>query len=80
MQNFADITRAFLKHDAAVQVRDAAALENVLGELLADAGRRAALGRAAAEVVAKNLGAIERTVEIILPHLERRGIFVSQKK
>jgi 3-deoxy-D-manno-octulosonic-acid transferase len=80
MQNFADITRAFLTHDAAVQVRDAAALENVLGELLADAGRRAALGRAAAEVVAKNLGAIERTVEIILPHLERRGIFVSQKK
>jgi 3-deoxy-D-manno-octulosonic-acid transferase len=80
MQNFADITRAFLKKNAAVQVNSPDELERVLGELLADARRRAALGRAALEVVAENLGAVERTVEMILPHLERRGIWVEKKK
>jgi len=80
MQNFADITRAFLARNAAVQVPDAAELERVLGELLADAGRRAALGRAAQEVVAENLGAVERTVAMILPHLESRGLWLDPKK
>jgi 3-deoxy-D-manno-octulosonic-acid transferase len=79
MQNFADITRAFLKKAAAVQVQNPEELERVLGELLADAERRAALGRAASAVVAENLGAVERTVAMIVPHLERRGIFVSKK-
>ena len=80
MQNFADITRAFLAHHAAVQVQGAAELERVLGELLADAGRREALGRAALEVVAENLGAVERTVAMILPHLESRGLWLDPKK
>jgi len=80
MQNFADTTRAFLQKNAAVQVKNAEELERVLGELLADTERRAALGRAALEVVAENLGAVERTVEMILPHLMRRGIFVERKK
>jgi 3-deoxy-D-manno-octulosonic-acid transferase len=80
MQNFTDITRAFLQRNAAVQVANPEELERVLGELLADAARRAALGRAALEVVAENLGAVERTVAMILPHLESRGIFVQKKK
>lgn len=80
MQNFTDITRAFLHKNAAVQVNGPEELERVLGELLADAARRAALGRAALEVVAENLGAVERTVAMILPHLESRGIFVQKKK
>jgi 3-deoxy-D-manno-octulosonic-acid transferase len=80
MQNFADITRTFLNKNAAVQVRDAEELERVIGELLADAERRAVLGRAALEVVAENLGAVGRTVEMILPHLEGRGILVEKKK
>jgi 3-deoxy-D-manno-octulosonic-acid transferase len=80
MQNFADIARNFLQRDAAVQVKDAGELERVLGELLANPARRAELGRHALEVVAENLGAVERTVEMILPHLERRGIFVAPKK
>jgi len=79
MQNFTDITRAFLKKDAAVQVKSPEDLERVLGELLANTERRAALGRAALEVVAENLGAIDRTVEMILPHLERQGILVTKK-
>jgi 3-deoxy-D-manno-octulosonic-acid transferase len=80
MQNFADITRAFLRKNAAVQVKNPEELERALGELLGDAERRAALGRAALEIVAENLGAVERTVEMIVPHLARRGIFVEKKK
>lgn len=80
MQNFTDITRAFLRRNAAVQVKSPETLEIAVGELLADDGRRVALGRAALEVVAENLGAVERTVEMILPQLDRRGIFVHEKK
>jgi 3-deoxy-D-manno-octulosonic-acid transferase len=80
MQNFADITRAFLAKNAAVQVKNPEELERVMGDLLGDESRRAALGRAALGVVAENLGAVERTVEMIFPHLERRGIFVEKKK
>ena len=80
MQNFADITRSFLKKDAAVQVKDPHELERVLGELLANPARRSELGRHALEVVAENLGAVERTVEMILPHLKRNGIFIAREK
>ena len=80
MQNFADITRSFLKKDAAVQVKTPEELERVLGELLADAPRCAALGRHALEVVGENLGAVERTVEMILPPLAARSIYISPKK
>ena len=80
MQTFADITRAFLKKSAAVQVNNPEELERVLGELLANAARRTTLGRAALELVAENLGAVERTVEMVLPHLERQGILVAKKK
>ncbi len=79
MQNFTDITRAFLAKNAAVQVKTPEELERIIGELLADDARRAALGRAALAVVAENLGAVERTVEMILPHLKQRGIFVREK-
>jgi len=63
-----------------VSVQNAEELERVLGELLADSARRAALGRAAQEVVTENLGAVERTVAMILPELQRRGIYVKIKK
>jgi 3-deoxy-D-manno-octulosonic-acid transferase len=76
MQNFTDITRAFLERSAAVQVKNPEALERTVAELLADDARRTALGHAALTVVAENLGAVERTVEMILPHLERKGILV----
>jgi 3-deoxy-D-manno-octulosonic-acid transferase len=80
MENFADITRSFLKKDAAVQVKKPEELERVLAELLANPARRAELGRHALEVVAENLGAVERTVEMIVPHLASRGIYVVPKK
>lgn len=79
MQNFADITRSFLRQHAAVQVPNPDELEKTLTELLGDAGLRTALGQAALAVVAENLGAVERTVAMIVPQLERRGIFVEKK-
>ena len=80
MQNFADITRSFLKKNAAVQVQNPEELERALAELLANPTRRAELGRHALEVVAENLGAVERTVEMILPQLARRNIYIVPKK
>jgi 3-deoxy-D-manno-octulosonic-acid transferase len=80
MQNFADVSRSFLAQNAAVQARNTEQLENVLRELLADGAQRAELGRNALKVVRENLGAIDRTVEMILEHLEPRGIFIAPKK
>jgi len=79
MQNFADVVGSFLAQDAAVQVGDAAELEAVLEGLLADAGRREQLGRNARKVVEENLGALERTVDLIVQHLGRRDIFVARE-
>ena len=69
MQNFPQIAPEFVKRNAAVQVRDAAELERLLGELLTDSARREALGRNALQVVRENQGSIERTVEMILEQL-----------
>jgi len=69
MQNFADIARNFLDQQGAEQARDAAELEKILAGLLDDPDRRARLGRNALRVVQENLGAIDRTVEMIIGHL-----------
>ena len=69
MQNFAAIAAAFVAHHGAAQVRDAAELEKVVAELLADAPRRAELGRNALQVVRENQGAVERTADLIVKRL-----------
>jgi 3-deoxy-D-manno-octulosonic-acid transferase len=79
MQNFTDIVRLLLENGGAVQVDGPAALEQVFSQLLADRARRLELGRRARAVVNENLGAVERTVEMVLPHLARNGIFVAPK-
>jgi 3-deoxy-D-manno-octulosonic-acid transferase len=80
MQNFAEVVSDFLAAGGAVQVRDAAELEAVVGELLADDARREQLGREALAVVRKNLGAIERTVEMIVRHLEGGELYVAPRQ
>ena len=77
MQNFAEIARNFVTENGAVQAGDPDALEKAIGELLADATGRAELGRNAQRVVRENLGAIDRTVEMILEKLEPGEIFIS---
>jgi 3-deoxy-D-manno-octulosonic-acid transferase len=71
---------SFLKGGGAVQVRDAAELEKAFAELLASESRRQELGENAARVVRKNLGAIERTVEMILSHLEGGELYIAPGK
>jgi 3-deoxy-D-manno-octulosonic-acid transferase len=70
MQNFTSIVRAFLAATAVVQVRDAGELENTVAELLSDDRRRAELGARALGVVQRNLGATERTAELISERLK----------
>jgi 3-deoxy-D-manno-octulosonic-acid transferase len=69
MQNFKAVVSAFLAENAVLQAPDAAALEQTISELLADEGRRTELGRRALDVVKKNRGATERTVQLISEHL-----------
>jgi 3-deoxy-D-manno-octulosonic-acid transferase len=76
MQNFADAVRSFVAQDAAVQVRDAAELESALARLLSDAARREQLGRNAVKVVRENLGAIDRTVDMIVERLRQKEFYV----
>ena len=77
MGNFRDVVRIFLARDAAVQVRDAADLEQTLAALLADPARRARLGLAASEVVRENRGAVARTVDMMVEPLRARGLYVA---
>jgi 3-deoxy-D-manno-octulosonic-acid transferase len=73
MQNFADAVRGLLATDGAVQVRDAVELEKVIGELLASPARCAQLGENAQKYVQGNLGAIDRTVEMIVKTISAKG-------
>jgi len=77
MQNFEEIARGFLAKDGAVQARDAAELEKVLADLLASEPRRAELGRNALKVVHDNLGAIDRTVDMIVRHLDNGELYIA---
>ena len=79
MQNFSEVVRSFLTKGGAVQVSNASELEQALGELLADEGRRERLGQNALEVVRENQGAIERTVDMIVQHLDSRELYIAPK-
>jgi 3-deoxy-D-manno-octulosonic-acid transferase len=80
MQNFAEVARNLVQQNGAVQVRDAAELGKALGDLLADEARREHLGRNALKVVHENLGAIERTVDMIVERLAASDLYVVPKK
>ncbi len=79
MENFPDIVRAFLSRDGAIQVRDAAELEKVVADLLANPARCEQLGRNALKVVQENLGAVDRTVDMIIEHLPEGVYSVTPK-
>ena len=80
MQNFAEIVNCLLAQKGALQVRNAAELEAALAQLLADADLRAELGRNALKVVKENLGAIDRTADMIVEHLDKSGEFYVTKR
>jgi 3-deoxy-D-manno-octulosonic-acid transferase len=76
MQNFPEVVRSFLAQDAAVQVKNEAELENTLAELLSDKSRRERLGQNARKVVRENLGAINRTVDMIVQNLHDQELYI----
>ncbi|MBF0122315.1 MAG: 3-deoxy-D-manno-octulosonic acid transferase [Candidatus Omnitrophica bacterium] len=65
MQNFRDVTRAFITDGAVRQVEDAKALHEAVAELLEKPALREDLGRKASVVVGKNCGATERTLDCV---------------
>ena len=80
MQNFAEVAGNFVSHGGARQVNNSAELEQALEELLANESLRDQMGRKALEVVHENLGAIERTVDMIVSHLEGGQLYIAPKK
>jgi 3-deoxy-D-manno-octulosonic-acid transferase len=80
MQNFAEISQRFVDNHGAIRVRDASELETELNALLTDAERREQLGRNALKVVRENLGGVERTVDMILDHLDGDVFYVAREQ
>jgi 3-deoxy-D-manno-octulosonic-acid transferase len=74
MQNFAAISQLLVERRGAVQVRDAGELEQAFARILSDGDHARALGENAVAVIQENLGAIERTVEMILAGLPERHV------
>ena len=68
MQNFRAITRTFLEYQAALQVQDKNSLEEALLELLNNDRKRIELGTKARQVVNQNIGAVDRTLEMLTTH------------
>ncbi len=77
MQNFADIAAQFVAQGGACQVKNGEELEQAFALLLGDEGRRTELGRNALAVVQQNQGAILRTVDMILSHLDGSELFIA---
>jgi 3-deoxy-D-manno-octulosonic-acid transferase len=71
--NFRDPVERLLAAKAAIVVRDAAEMEQVIARLLADADECAQLGKAAARLVRAQQGATERTLKILDDFLPARS-------
>lgn len=80
MQNFPDIAKSFIAVGGAIQVQTPEELEKVIGDLLADENQRIQLGQNAQAIVRENLGALNRTVEMILKQLPGRGVYIAPIK
>jgi 3-deoxy-D-manno-octulosonic-acid transferase len=65
MENFREISEAFVSAGAAVRLDDEGQLETVLLDLLGDPVRRARLGAAARALVEANRGAKDKTMAVI---------------
>jgi 3-deoxy-D-manno-octulosonic-acid transferase len=63
--NFKDAAKRLVEVGGAVMVKDAAQLEADLAKLVADADRRAQMGEAARELVRRQQGATQRTLDVL---------------
>lgn len=73
MENFRQMAAEFLAAGAAMQVASAEELGRAWSELAADDARRARMGEAARQLVARNRGATARVAERIAAVLDGRG-------
>ncbi len=71
--NFRDVVSLLVSHNAAVVVRNAAELETFVRRCLADAEYARALGARAQELVQRQIGASDRTVELLAWLVQRPG-------
>ena len=69
MQNFEVIAKALVDRQGALQVDSPKALEQALNLILSDPDKAKQLGQNARTVVRENLGAIERTIDMIEKHI-----------
>ena len=79
MQNFEAIAKAFVERRGAIQVKDAAELEGAVSLLLSDRDQATALGLNAIKVVRDNLGAIDKTVDMIVEMLDGTDVYIAPK-
>ena len=56
---------------------DARELEKVFAGLLGNEARRREFGERAAQVVRENMGAIDRTVDMIVSHLDTGELYIA---
>ena len=80
MQNSEDVARIFLAQRAVIQVPDATELKKVFAELLGNESLRRELGERAAKEVRENMGAVDRTVELIVRHLDTGEHYIAPGK
>lgn len=68
--NFAEVTRQFIDHGAAVEVADKSALADKVIELLGDPQQRALMGEAGLDLIVRNQGASKRLINLINRHIQ----------
>lgn len=73
MQNFLAVSRSFVNQGGAVQVKDSADLQGAILTLLTDEVSRNRLGENALRVIKANLGAVDRTAEMIVSCLRQES-------
>jgi len=73
MENFKEISNAFLESDAALQVHSGEELPETIAKLLQDPATRETLGGKARQVIEDNQGAVGRTLEIVERYLRAEG-------
>lgn len=69
MQNFREISRLLLEVGAGLQVSDELELGRALQQLLADQSLRSEMGQAGRTLIEQNVGATDRTLEVLARHL-----------
>lgn len=68
--NFAEVTRQFIDHGAAVEVADKEALADKVIELFGNPQQRALMGEAGLDLIARNQGASKRLINLINRHIQ----------